>query len=136
MLAIDLPELTAFPGSLSLSAGGSQQFDLSGHGAQGNAVALLLGSLSGTSPGLPLTTGLLPLNPDAYFTLTLTAPNQPPLSGSLGLLSPSGHREASLSLPPGTLPALAGATLHHAWVGLQGSNVSLISNPVPLALLP
>lgn len=136
VLAIDLPELTAFPGSLSLSAGGSQQFDLSGHGAQGNAVALLLGSLSGTSPGLPLTTGLLPLNPDAYFTLTLTAPNQPPLSGSLGLLSPSGHREASLNLPPGTLPALAGATLHHAWVALQGADISLISNPVPLALLP
>jgi hypothetical protein len=35
----------------------------------------------------------LPLNPDAYFALTVNHPNQPPLAGSLGLLDATGHRE-------------------------------------------
>ena len=96
---------------------------------------VLLGSLSGTTPGIPIGLLVLPLNPDAYLTFTLTSPNTPPLGNSLGLLDAFGEAAASFTIPPGSSPALAGLTLHHAYV-VFGPMVVFASNPVPLRLVP
>ena len=84
----------------------------------------------------------LPLNPDAWFLHTLGSPNTPPLNASFGSLDASGRAHASIDVPAGTSPTLAGLELHHAFVSLDLSTVpgaavvSLASNAVPLELVP
>jgi hypothetical protein len=78
--------------------------------------SLAFGRLAGTSPGLAVDGTTLALNPDPYFTFTLSTPSTPPLKASLGLLSAKGIARAEFSLPAGAFPGLAGSTLHHAVV--------------------
>ncbi len=98
----------------------------------------LLGSASGTTPGIDVGSGLtLPLQPDGYFLYTLAAPNAPPLSGSIGLLDAAGRATTVFELPPPAQipPNLVGLTLQHAWVTGE-SAVTLTSNPYPLRIDP
>lgn len=131
--------LVACPPELSLAAGGTQQHFLDASPAQAGKPYLLLGSASGTAPGIIVDGLLLPLNPDAYFLFTLQAPGSPPLSGSLGTLDAAGRATAAVVVPAGTSAALAGIDLVHAFVVLdvQGSGqVALASEAVGLELLP
>ena len=58
---------------------------------------------------------VLPLvTPDAYFDLTLAGAGAPPFTATFGALDASGAAAASLDVPAGTSPSLAGATVHHA----------------------
>lgn len=77
---------------------------------------LVLGSLTGTSPGFPLTGTLtLPLIVDSYFILTLNNPNQGFLQDTLGVLDSEGQGRAWLVTVPGLLPPSAvGLRLYHA----------------------
>ncbi len=129
--------LTASPATLSLASGGTQTLAFDHGSALAGSFYLVLGTLSGTSPGLAWDGFVLPLNFDAYTFLTLTSANQGSWSGTLGVLDAAGSASASLVVPPGTAPALAGSTLHHAVVVFPASGVlALVSNAVPLALLP
>lgn len=135
--AFELPGLSAVPSTISVAAGGAQSFDLSGGAAEAGQLAFLLGSLSGTGPGIDLGGGhLLPLVYDAYTALTLATPNAPPLSNSFGPLNADGHAEAQFSLPAGSAPSLAGLHLDHAWVALDASGVRFASNAVGVDLVP
>jgi hypothetical protein len=125
---------------ISLSAGGVQTFTLNGPSGFLN-MYLLLGSVSGTSPGIPSGSFTVPLNLDPYFTHTLALPNTPPLTASLGFLSFSGQVAGSsptFALPPSSDPSLVGLTLHHAYVvfGFATGNLSFVSYPAPLHLVP
>ena len=124
---------------ISLSAGGTQNFEAFGGVENTGDIYFLLGSVSGTAPGLPLPpVGVLPLNFDAYTNLTLTAPNTPPLSGSFGTLNGDGKFNAALSLPAGSNPNLAGVVANHAYVVLDLSTgvpaIVKISNAVGVTL--
>ena len=123
---------------IDLAAGGSQDFDLSAGAAHAGMLYLLLGSLSGTSPGLSLGASVLPLNLDAYFELTLNNPNAAPLSQSLSLLDGAGEGQAVFGLPPASSPALAGLTAHHAYLVIDtlsaGSpTIAFTSNAQPVS---
>lgn len=124
--------------ALSIGAGGTQTLALCAGPAFAGMPYLLLGSASGTSPGVPVSPETLPLNLDAYLLATIVNPQAPPLTGALGLLNPDGAATASFTLPPGgPAPALAGTTLHHAFLVLNGSfGAVFTSDPVALALLP
>jgi hypothetical protein len=128
----------AHPDSIPLSEGGSQRFSLKTCVTSEGNVYLLLGSFTGVSPGIVVEGLKLPLNADAYLVFTATTPNSPLLPGSLGVLDANGAATASFTLPPGTDPALAGVTLHHAWVelSLQSLVPLFASNPVPVTLRP
>ncbi|QDU68354.1 DUF1028 domain-containing protein [Engelhardtia mirabilis] len=76
-----------------------------------NAVYLVLASLSGTAPGVPLGFGTLPLNPDPLVDLSLVQPNQGPFVNTLGSTDALGHAAAGLSIPPGVLGAVAGGRI-------------------------
>jgi FG-GAP repeat len=134
---VNCPLLHAVPTVLSASAGGTQHFALESGAAHAGKPRLLLGSAAGTTPGLSVDGLLLPLNPDGYFSFALANPNQPPLSGSLGVLGALGSSQAQLQLPSG-LGALAGMTLHHAYVVLDTATLALVlaSNAEALALTP
>ena len=125
---------------LSLSAGGIQNFAISAPTA-GDAF-LLLGTLSGTSPGTPSGGLIVPLNVDGYTLHTALSPNRPPLTGSFGVLFPDGSgggiASAAFTLPPATSPGLVGATAHHAFVTFQAGTGALnfVSNAAPLLLAP
>ena len=59
----------------------------------------LLGSLSGTVPGIDLPNVHLPLNRDRFFQLTWTAAGGPLLPGSVGVLDGDGRATPWLVLP-------------------------------------
>lgn len=72
----------------------------------------ILGSASGTTPGLDLGGVLLPLNRDPFFQLLYLNPGPPLFDGSKGVLDSTGRAEASLDLPPATWSSLVGRRLH------------------------
>ena len=98
----------------------------------------MLGSFSGTAPGIAGFSLVLPLNLDVYLLHTLEHPNTPPLASSLGVLDGSGDGQAFFALAAGAAPGVAGTTLHHAYavLDLAAGTAVLTSNPVPITLLP
>jgi hypothetical protein len=129
--------LSANLNSISLSAGGAQTLSLDAGPTHAGELYLVLGSLSGWSPGIPAGSLNLPLNLDAYLLLTLQSPNSPPLSGSLGFLNAQGKATCTVSLPAGSSSSLAGTLAFHAGVALNGAFApTFTSNPVPLSLVP
>jgi hypothetical protein len=126
---------------MSVSVGGSQNFTLTA--PQSLDLYLLLGTTSGTSPGIQSGGFTVPLNADSYLLHTAIQPNIAPLTNSFSVLLPSasgtgGEATAMFSLPPSFSPALVGLTLHHAYVTIDflSSHMNFVSNAVPLALLP
>lgn len=104
---------------------------------------IILGSLSGTTPGIPLGVGVLPLAFDHYFQLLLADQSDFALAlqeGSFKEAAPGeGVAWAYLllaTLPPG--PSLAGLTAHHAFVAYDPETLAIdfVSNSVPTYLVP
>jgi hypothetical protein len=124
---------------ISASRGGRIELRIETSIAQASRPYFVLGTISGALPGLTVDGFLLPLNADAYFGVTLSSPNQPPLSNSSSFLSLFGQGQAAFQLQPGEASAFVGMTAHHALavVDLFGSGkVSFTSNAVPLKILP
>ncbi|MFQ5506081.1 MAG: integrin alpha [Planctomycetota bacterium] len=124
---------------LSVKQGGTQTLTLAAGKQQANKLYLLVGSLSGTKPGIPLGNNVhLPLNLDSYMRLTLGAPNSAMLSNSLGRLDASGNATAKWNVIPALpQPPVQGFLLHHAYVVIDLTRLSFdfASNAVPLRLL-
>lgn len=106
--------------ALSLSRGESLQFQLDGGKPLSNQWYILLGSLSGTTPGLQIGPAHLPLQPDLYFFLSAGSPgglHQRPF----GLLDAQGRMTTSFKLDPRFPSEVVGARLHHAFFGFQAN---------------
>jgi outer membrane protein assembly factor BamB len=139
VLRLRLAELLVDPEALSLAAGGVQGLRLRGGPALAGDAYIVLGSASGTASGLVLDGFELPLVSDAYTQFTLANAGGPLLQGSVGLLDSLGRAQASVRIPAGLNPGLAGLALQHAWLSIDlfGTwGVSWISNPAPLVLVP
>jgi hypothetical protein len=97
---------------------------------------VVLGSLSGTAPGLELGPGLvLPLNFDAYTSMTLAL--SAPIDDAFDVLKLNGERTAAFETPTGLPPSMSGLVLHHAFVAIDPLTFELhVSNSVPLRLVP
>ena len=95
----------------------------------------ILGSLSGTAPGFSFAGNHVALNPDVYFDITLSTPNQGPLLDSLGTLDPNGIAYAAFDLPAPT-PLMANLTLNHLYAvfDLQTLVVEYFTAPATLQL--
>lgn len=132
--------LDASPESISLATGGAQALELASCAAHAGQLYLVLGSQSGTTPGLPVDGFVLPLNVlgDSYFALTLAGANAPPFDQTLGLFDGWGRAAAGIVIPPGLSPTLAGFSVHHAAVVLVPSTgaVATVSTAAPLSLVP
>ncbi|MCZ6597547.1 MAG: VCBS repeat-containing protein [Planctomycetota bacterium] len=122
--------------TISLGSGGDQVLTLDAGTANAGLFYWLLGSMTGTEPGVPIGSEVLPLVQDVVFAFTFANPNTPPYHDSQGLLDADGRATTTISLPPGTLPGLVGTTLFHAYgVQDQGTGqVTLASNPMVLFL--
>jgi hypothetical protein len=121
--------------TLSLSQGGKQNFWLDAGPKNGGKYFWILGSTSGILPGMWIQGRWLPLNPDAYFGLTLFQPGSF-AKPSFGLLDQAGKSKAAFVLPPGLPGRLKGLVLDHAFLVMQPKTLSLdfTSLPVPLLL--
>ncbi len=120
---------------LSVSEGGGQPLEVDAGHLHAGETYLVLGTMSGTAPGIPLPGGLtLPLHPDRYFRHTLHAFNRPPLANSFGVLDAMGHADASFTLAPTDL-SLAGLTLHHAFVTFDDTRTPTFASNALLLLL-
>ena len=135
------PSLSADLYELSVSSGGVQTLQLKTPSPAG--IYLILGSTSGTYPGVTSGSFTLPLNVDNYLLHTAVSPNSPPLAGSLGGLQPDlpgfgGKASAAFVLPAGLDPALVGLTAHHAFVslGFLSGQVNFVSNAIPVIFQP
>jgi len=123
--------------SISLLSGGTQTMSLNTCVQQTTALYFLVGSASGTTPGIPIDGQLLPLVPDNYTTFTLSNPSSPPLGNTLSLLDGSGLATATFTLPLGLSPSLAGLTLNHAYLVFNSAGSAVLaSNAAPLTLAP
>lgn len=132
--------LGSVPKTVSISGSGVQWLPLDAGVERAGQTFFVLGSAVGTSPGVPLSAGVLPLVPDAYTFLTATLGASPPLSTGLGQLDAQGRAVVTLTASPTWPPDLIGTTVYHAYVTLDlGApilDVTFVSNAVSVRLLP
>lgn len=129
-----VPSLTTNKPTLSLSAGGTQRLTVDVGSSNAGLPYLVVGSYTGTSPGVTLGGVPIPVNVDSYFFSTITGPNVGPLLNSLGTLSANGRATAQFVLPPGLPPGLAGLQLHHAVIVFTSTpTITMATNPVGLS---
>ncbi len=103
--------------AVSLSAGGTVTLDLESSISMGSWFYVMLGSLTGTSPGVALGNGVvIPLTYDPYFQLMLSSPGSAPFKKARGFLDHNGRGRARFVVPPGSDPTLAGLQLYHAYI--------------------
>jgi len=140
--ALEHRPLDAFPTSLSLAAGGEQILDVSFGSAHAGELYLVVSGASGTAPVTPIGGGVdLPLALDSFTIWSFQHPNQAPYSKSLGFLDAQGHARARITLPPGSLPSLAGVLFHHAAISVSTTGPTAgaptaATNAASLQLLP
>jgi len=123
---------------ISLSAGGSRPHVMNAGEAFAGDLYFVLGSITGTSPGISVLGVVLPLNLDPYFMLSLTQPTATAVQPSLGTLNSTGQATALLGVPTGLDPSLAGLVLSHAFLAADPVllTATLASNAVGVALAP
>lgn len=128
--------LQASPGSIDVIAGGSQSFSIHAGPGQGVRLYGILGTLSGTRPGIvtPLGPQVLPLNPDFWTQLSLDLADTIVYPNSLWVTDANGNATAGFNLPPG-ITALQGSMLHHAAILLDGSlSITYVTEPTAVHL--
>lgn len=115
--------------------GGTVNFDLDAAEINAGRFYVMLGSVTGTSPGTPLPGGhvVLPLNWDPVTKLIRQLLNSPVLPGFMGTLDGEGLSTAQLNLPP-IPPGYVGTIVHFAYALL--SPYDYVSNPVAIELVP
>ncbi|QDU85822.1 hypothetical protein Pla163_29630 [Planctomycetes bacterium Pla163] len=121
-------------GAISLACGGRQVMRIGLGAARAGNLFFVLGSFSGTAPGVSLGGSVLPLVADAYTTLTLQGPGSVGLLDSIGFLDASGAAEVRFGLPPGLFPQLVGSTVHHAALSIDLGTATVGATTDALAL--
>ena len=125
--------LSADVGTISTSTGGTQSFTLDAGATYAGDLYVLLGTTSGTSPGTPFGSILIPLNSDAWTTVTLASPNLPPLVNTFNVLDGAGQGTAALTFPS-PIPSLLGVQANHAYVVVDVGTAQVLfaSNAIPV----
>ena len=118
--------------AISMATGGTQPLAFEAPAFAG-ATYLVVGSLSGATPGIPFGPFTVPLNPDGWLSTTLVHANSGALQNTAGQLDALGRAGAALLLPP--LPAaLQGLQVDHSLLVLHNGMPAFVSNPVALVL--
>jgi hypothetical protein len=132
--------LTANRYSVFEAEGGMIEFSLDAGAQHGNRNYVLLGGISGITPGLPLPGGMatLPLNWDFVTDLILSLANGPSLVNFKSTLDASGKSMATLVLPKPMPAGSSGLDLHFAFFLYSlpwGHPFDFASNPVSLEVM-
>jgi hypothetical protein len=135
---IDYDGMAADVHGISLASGGTQTISLDAGPVFSGQTYWVLGTVTGTSPGLVFGGAFIPLNFDAYTNVTINSPNLGLLGSTLGTLDGAGRATSTITLPPASDPSLAGVDVHHAFVVIDLGLAAILSvgGPLPLALQP
>jgi hypothetical protein len=123
--------------TITLTQGGNVALDLILGAAHAGESYVLVASASGTSPGTPVGSFVVPLNLDALTLFTLDQANTAWFVNTLGTLNGQGRAQGSV-----VLPALAGlpSALPTHWSAVVWNpatfSVRGVSVAVPITLLP
>jgi hypothetical protein len=119
---------------LSDAAGGSVNLYLDAGPSNGNRKYIMLGSVTGTSPGTPLPGGqaTLPLNWDIFTNIVIQLLNSGFFLNFTGTLDGMGLAQAQFNLPPGS--GAVGLSMSFAYA-LKGP-WDFASNPVTVLVEP
>jgi hypothetical protein len=129
------PRLQVDAFHISEISGGTANFLLLGGTENADRKYILLGSVSGTDPGISLPGGFatMPLNWDAFTDVVLLLINTSVFSNFLGTLdSSAGSATAQLNAPP--VPGYAGIAMQYAFC--LGDPFDFVSNPVEIDIVP
>jgi hypothetical protein len=134
-LTVKVSALASNKTTMSISAAGSTAtLSLTAGAANANRSYLMLGSFSGTSPGIFVNVGIkLPLNFDSYMNALLSGP-QTILLNHVGVLNAAGAGTATFVMPTNMRPSTIGLTVSHAYL-LTPTN-DFASDAVSFTLLP
>ena len=132
----------AEPGSLGADAftipetGGKANFTLAAGSANGSRNYFVLGSLSGTEPGIPLPGGMvtLPLNWDFFTNVVYQLANTPAFMNFQGTLDANGNATATFDTLGALPPGLVGVNMNFAYLVI--SPFDYVSNPVAIEIVP
>ena len=119
-------------GTAQLFSGRSVDLTLAAGPAHGGFPYLVLGSMSGTSPGFELNGVHVPLNWDWFTVLTLMMAGSPQFVDFQGRLDPSGGAVATYDTLGPIEPDLVGLGASFAFISLAPSG--LASNPITVEL--
>ena len=134
MTSGDVSPLAASEIFMRASLGGTLMLDLDGTPAAGGRTYVVGASVSGTSPGIPLGSVVLPLNWDFLTAYAFANLNNQIFGNFYGVLDGQGRAQASFLAPPISDPAIIGVTIHFAWITLNP--IDFASNPVGLLFVP
>lgn len=129
-LTVDVHEMQA-------TAGGVQKLAVNAGATHAGRYYYMLGSISGTTPGISLGGVPMALIPDSYFQFMLNYPNLI-VANSLGILDPAGKGEGTLFVPAGVPAPFSNITLYHAYFvyDVPSGSVKMASNTVSLRIKP
>jgi len=121
--------------TLSAMLGGTINFNLDAGGTHANRTYLILGSITGTEPGITLPGGLstIPVNWDLFTNIMIPLINSPVFNKFFGPLDAYG--QGSAQLKTGAVPASA-AGLRMYFAFCTNSPFDYVSNPEEIRLLP
>ena len=130
---LDLTDtLTSDVGSLSAAIGGTVNFSLFGPAQAPPPAYLLLASASGTSPGIPLGSVVIPLNLDSVVIVSWLLRNGVNFVNTDNVLLSDGTQSAQFVAKPGELNALIGHDLDFAWFTVGPTTFA--SNPLAVTV--
>lgn len=124
---------------LSRTNGGNIEFDVLAGSNYAGQPYLVLGSLSGNTPGFMVDGHMLPLNVDSYFMTTFSDLQSPLFTSMSGNLDASGRAKAFFNLPGNILPPLFdGTQFDHAFLTIDPTTglVEKISGAVRFEIVP
>jgi hypothetical protein len=105
-------------------------FSLHGGSGHANRNYMLLGSLSGSVPGINLPGGLVfPLNWDSFTTMTYVLSNTSAFQNFSGTLDANGNATALMDTVRPPNPAFIGTVMTFAWLVGPPGGFSFVSNP-------
>jgi chitinase len=131
--------LHASAGSVSLQTPSRIDLSLQGTPSRAGRTYLVLASLSGTNPGLPLQGGLLPLNFDFLMQASAQLAGGALFPGGFGVLDAQGNASAALdfSAAPVLPVAFLGMSVHTcAWLFPASAGAGEPSNPIEVRFVP
>jgi hypothetical protein len=121
--------------TVSESTGGAVNFNLIAGTENALRNYILLGSVTGTSPGTPLPGGIvtLPLNWDSFTDFVFALMNTPVFMNFMGALDSFGNGAAQLNAPGPLPPGTKGITLSFAYA--LNNTWNFVSNPVSIDIV-
>jgi hypothetical protein len=121
--------------SVSIFKGGKVVLSIHAGAEHAKNLVLMVGSASGSYPGLKIGKGTLLLNMDSYLSFTVAAPHAV-FFNNLSLLDAKGEGKVGFVLPGGLPASIAGTRLRHSCllIGKGGLGFANIATPLDITL--